>query len=152
MSTVMYCYRVKDTHLWACLDAIRADYHAHNMAFTVMANIAKRGDPTEAHAHARAWAANTDLHVSIQLFQDGDTWLLRVLEGGYFFLNHWEHFAAYLMPVFYDDRTDVPEADLPNKAIAERMDALITARRYLLAVVVDADELMNYFFETRSTP
>ena len=145
MSTVMYAYRVPNGQLWPFLDALRAFYVEHNMAYTVMGEIARRADRETAFTNARQWAGHTDLHVAVQLFQDGATWLLRVLENGYFFLNHWEQFAAYVTPVFYDDRSDVSPAEEANAPIAERLDAQIAGKRYLLAVIVDRDELLHYF-------
>ena len=148
MSTVMYAYRVPNKQLWLFLDAMRAFYVEHNMAYTVMGEIARRADREAAFAQARQWAGQVDLHVSVQLFQDGATWLLRVLENGYFFLNHWEQFAAYVTPVFYDDRSDVSPAEEANAPIAERLDALIANRYYLLAPLIDKDELLRYFCNT----
>jgi hypothetical protein len=141
----MYAYRVPTTQLWPFLDAVRAYYIEHNLAYTVMGEIARRADDA-ALAHARQWANHTELHVTLQLFQDGETWLLRVLERGYFFLNHWRQVAAYLTPVFYDDRSDVPSDAEANAAIAERLDEQIAGRRYLLAPLIDTAELLHYFW------
>jgi len=143
MSTVMYAYRVPNSQLWPFLDALRAYYVENDMAYKIMRQI--RTDPQAAYTKARMWANRTDLYVTVQLFQDGDTWLLRVLEDGYFFLNHWQQFTAYLTPVFYDDRTDVPPAEEANEPIAERLDAQIASKHYLLAVIVDRDEMLRYF-------
>jgi len=148
MSTVMYCYRVPNVQLWPFLDALRAYYAEQNMAYTVMGEIARQADLDTALPHARQWAAHTELHVTVQLFQDSDTWLLRVLESGYFFLNHWQQFAAYVTPVFYDDRSDVAADEEPNAPIAEWLDAQIAGKRYLLAPIIDTDELLRCFWHT----
>ena len=147
MSTVMYVYRVPAPQLWPLLDALRAYYVEHNMTYTVMTEIARRGQP-DALAHARKWADHIELHVTVQLFHDGDTWLLRILENGYFFLNHWQEFARFVQPVFFDDRTDIPANEEVNAAIAEWLDEQIAKRHYLLAPLIDTDELMCYFWNT----
>jgi hypothetical protein len=147
MSTVMYVYRVPAPRLWSLLDALRAYYVEHNMAFTVMTEIACRTQP-DALMHARQWADHTELHATGQLFQAGDTWLLRILENGYFFLNHWPAFTGFVQPVFYDDRTDVPVNEAANASIAEWLDEQIAKRHYLLAPLIDTDTLMRHYWDT----
>lgn len=78
--------------------------------------------------------------VELQLFDEGDTWLVRPLEQGWFFMNHvyegvWKKFGV--KAVSYDNRSDVPKKDRKNKKVAAWCDARIEAREYLLYPVLD---------------
>lgn len=78
--------------------------------------------------------------VELQLFDEGDTWLVRPLEVGWFFMNHawegvWKKFKV--KAVCYDDRADVPKKDRKNKKVARWVDERIEAREYLVYPVLD---------------
>lgn len=79
-------------------------------------------------------------YVELQLFDEGRTWLVRPLEVGWFFMNHvwegaWDSFGV--VPVCYNDSSEPPLEDLPNKAVGEWLDERVRAREYLLYPVLD---------------
>lgn len=78
--------------------------------------------------------------VELQLFDEGDTWLVRPLEQGWFFMNHvwdgvWKKFGV--KAVSYDDRSDVSKKERKNKKVAAWVDERIAAREYLVYPVLD---------------
>lgn len=95
-------------------------------------------------------SANDDL-VELQLFDEGDTWLVRPLEQGWFFLNHidakaWPGFGA--KTVFYDNRSDVPKKERRNKKVADWVDQQIESRRYLLYPILDRETYRDIYLNT----
>lgn len=88
--------------------------------------------------------------VELQLFDEGESWLVRPLEAGWFFMNHvhqgvWKKFKV--KAVTYDDRTDVPKKDRKNKAVADWMCERIEAREYLIYPVLDKSTYSEIYME-----
>ena len=79
------------------------------------------------------------------MFDEGDTYLIRPLERGYFFLNTHDRWIQEfgLEPVFYDDRSDVPPEQEKNRAVSLWCDDKIAKGEYLLYQVVTEDGLSS---------
>ncbi len=84
--------------------------------------------------------------MELQIFDEGQTWLVRPLERGHLFDNS---FRAQRWPVRLvrcDDRTDIPVRDRRNRQVAQWVDEQITAERYLLCSIISAQMLHDAFF------
>jgi hypothetical protein len=139
MSTVMHCFKIKKTELWSFCDNLRT-FHREEAAIFQFLKIAKT---EEVHSFVH----DSHYHVNLQLFEENEsTWLIRVLENGYLFLNRWQQFNQ-IKPVFYDDRSDMPEEQEDNLAIAEWIDAFLKVKQYFIVPIIDKDYLYNYWFE-----
>lgn len=156
MSTVMYSYRLPKDRWWDFARACRTAYldeHPLPMAFSMSSKSAQNLDPkgkAERLGKILDTIKNLDeWMVDLQLFDEGDTYLIRPLERGYFFLNHhraWEDNFG-LEPVFYDDRSDVPTEQEPNREVSRWCDEKIEAGEYLLYSVISEDALSNIVFD-----
>lgn len=145
MSTVMYVYRVNDADLWSAIDQIKTWYQANHLVFTAVKSIAVENANAERVRTVWALIKDPEWHVHLQLFREtNSTWLFRVLENSFMFLNGWEKISAPIMAVFYDDRSDMPEAWAANEAVADWCDAQIQAEHYLTAALVDQTILAHY--------
>ena len=158
MSTKMYAYRVEKAQLWPLVDQVRDWYEKNEAVFYLMDAHRKTRANQELSAaeHFAAWSAGQDLaadrgnYVELQLFDEGDTWLCRVLERGYAFMNHYEKEHWPIEGVFYDDRSDMPEEWEKNLATVDWMEEKIQARhwfcvdivaKYILADYLDREEM-----------
>ena len=157
MSTRMYNYRLPKDAWWDFARACRAAYleeHPISMAFSMSSKSAQNLDP-EGKAERMGKILDTlknlnEWMVDLQLFDEGNTYLIRPLERGYFFLNHrcaWEE-SFGLEPVFYDDRSDVPPEQEPNREVSRWCDEKIEAGEYLMYSVASEDTLSKVFFDT----
>ena len=146
MSTVMYVYRVSDAELWPAIDQIKTWYEASHLVCQLTAKLAViHPTPPEDYRRWRELAKDPEWHVNLQLFREADgNWLFRVLENSFMFLNGWEKIGALITPIFYDDRSDMPEAWEANEVIADWCDAQIQAEHYLTAAIVDQTTLTHY--------
>jgi hypothetical protein len=151
MSTVMYCFRIKKEELWPFCDNLRAFYKENSLiSFLIkIAGKQKFNNNKETISKTLEAIKNDKYHVDLQLFEENkSTWLFRVLEYGYLFMNSYTQFDQ-IKPVFYDDRSDVPEDQEANLSIAEQIDAFAEVKQYFIVPIIDEDYLYNYWFELR---
>lgn len=156
MSRVMYSYRLPKERWWEFAQACREAYAAsHPISVLVLKaaqgarelpvdeKAAKLGDIFDAVSKSSEWM------VDLQLFDEGDTYLIRPLERGYFFLNNHARWVKDfgLEPVFYDDRSDVPSEQEPNREVSVWCDEKIALGEYLLYQVVTEDSLSKAVFD-----
>jgi hypothetical protein len=90
---------------------------------------------------------DSENHISVQLFDFGDDWIFRVLESGYYFANKHKELFPKLGEVFYDDRSDIPPEDEANEIIADKIDVLVSQKRYFMAYIIDFDLLFSIPFD-----
>lgn len=93
---------------------------------------------------------DNDDFVELQLFDEGDAWLIRPLEVGWFFINKldkgaWDKWGV--TAVTYDNRCDVPPEDEKNRMVADWMDEQIEARRYLVFNVLHKDDYRQIYLD-----
>lgn len=129
MSAVMYCYSVPIKEWWGFVEGVRNYYLEHN---SILRSILE----SDKHYSVLDELEDT-IKVELQVFCMGEDYLFRVLEHGHFFLNNYKGFPVPPESVFYDDRTDVPKEDEPNKEVAKEVDELIDKRRYFLYPLID---------------
>lgn len=150
MSTVMYSYRVDKSDWWDVATRIRAFYltefpmiKAMKAAADAMFEGGKNRYQTIKFLDAIAdgYTRNPDesWSVELQVFDAGADWHLRPLERNHFMLNHYEQFPE-LRPVFFDNRSDVPEHQEPNREIAVWVDEQIDAHRYFIFEVLSRED------------
>ena len=149
MSTVMYVWRIPAADLPAVLTAARSRYETgHPVASEIgtMALMARNpAERTGAWARIRSLlcegnSGQADWLPGLQLFASGDgDWIARPLEIGSFFAQVAEDLGLELLS--YDDRTDVPGSDRPNRALAARLDEQIRAGDYLVHHLLDRTRL-----------
>lgn len=151
MSRVMYSYRVPKDAWWGFANDCRQFYAEEHPFAGVVTRVSRHAStlpPEEKSAKLVSFlgAINQlgEWMVDLQLFDEGDTFIVRPLERGYFFRNHyarWESFG--LEPIFYDDRSDVPPDQEPNRAVSLWCDDKIARGEYLLYQVVTEDSLSS---------
>lgn len=141
MSTKMYNYRLPKADWWVFAKACREYYLVNH---PVMEILKASGEGLASYNKiTEAVDCFVEYPVNLQLFDEGDTYLVRPLEIGYFFMNHYDKFAPDLTPVTYDNRTDVPPEDEKNKIVAEWVDAKIHNGEYLTFTVMDRDDFIS---------
>lgn len=84
------------------------------------------------------WSQRQDWHVELQVFEKGEDYFFRVLEAGYFFMNHNDQFPELILH-FYDDHSDIDEEMEKQRPWVEWMDKRIKNRQYMLYPVIDID-------------
>lgn len=155
VSCVMYSYRIPKQRWWEFARACRESYaltHPIPVIILKSAQVArelpaeekasKLGDILDAIRKLDEWL------VDLQLFDEGDTYIIRPLERGYFFLNNHEQWAGFgLEPVFYDDRSDVPAEQEKNHEVSLWCDEKIALGEYLLHPVITEDSLSSAVFD-----
>lgn len=150
MSTTMYCYRIEKAKFWLFCDAVRKWYlEPKNQRFFLR---------TVAELTSMTWAdASTDLekirhnrenHIHLQLFDEGTTWVIRVLGAGYQFMNNREQFEN-IEDVFYDNRPGMPDKGYDNEAIMNWLDDQIKARHYFMVTIIDEQTILDLYFKWR---
>ncbi len=156
MSRVMYSYRLSKDTWWEFARACRDTYAMSHPISVVVLKAAQ--DARELPAEGKASKLGEILEVirkssewmvDLQLFDEGNTYLIRPLERGYFFLNNHEQWTQRfgLEPVFYDDRSDVPGEQEANREVSVWCDGKIVRGEYLLYQVVTEDSLSRHVFD-----
>lgn len=155
MSRVMYTYRLPKCVWWEFASACRKAYAEEHPIPMIMTKAAQSARELSAEDKAsklgsilEAIRKSDEWMVDLQLFDEGDTYLIRPLERGYFFLNNHERWTRRfgLEPVFYDDRSDVPPEQEKNRDVSLWCDDKIERGEYLLYQVVEQDNLSNTVF------
>jgi hypothetical protein len=141
----MYCYRVDKAKLWEVVDQVRAWYEKESAVYYLLGKYREDRTSQESWKKAHELARNQQNHVELQLFDEGESWLFRVLEQGYSFMNHYEKMEWGVHPVFYDDRSDMPEEWETNYETTEWLDDLISKGHYFMVSIVDQNRLDSYF-------
>ncbi len=159
MSVRLYTFRITKALWWDTLASIRGVYLAEYpiaQAMTVMANALiekaetdRSGDIATKLQMLSLLDTFSDTYtkdpdegwsVEFQVFDEGDTWLIRPLERGSFLLGRHERWPE-LQPVFYDTRTDEPSVNVPaNRATSEWVDEQIKAHRYFVVPVLSRED------------
>jgi hypothetical protein len=143
----MYNYRVRKDQWWDFARACREVYLNNHPLMQLLKSAADRGD--DAMSSFKKLSKTVDaleraeMIVDIQIFDEGDTYILRPLERGYFFMNNVHEWSGFLDEVTYDDRADVPPEEEKNKVVAQWCDEKISSREYLMFNVLSRDDFMN---------
>lgn len=148
MSTKMHNYRIAKDQWWPFAKACRQFYITeHPIAQALNRTRSFEADGYKAYkAMTKTVDAiiSTEWTVELQVFDEGETYLLRPLEHGYFFMNHvdqWEPFGVER--VTYDSRTDVPPEDEKNEAVADWVDDKILSGEFFVFNVLARDDFMS---------
>jgi hypothetical protein len=162
MSTVMYAYRIAKDDLWPFVESVRRLYATQSELGMAGSKLAaafieadRRAEPDEQQLDRiissfdqLTESMDSEQTVELVLYDEGDTWLFRVAERGWFFLDHHDEHDWPITPVFYDNRSDDMFAETEaNYEVARWMDRQAMARRYLLASVFDRDALHDVFWK-----
>jgi hypothetical protein len=133
MSTKMYNFRLPKEQWWAFAGFCREQYLAEHPMCQLLRTMAERGNGYRVMMNAVDAIVSDEWTVELQLFDEGDTWLIRPLERGHFFMNRADQWAdGYdIEKVYYDTRSDVPPEDEKNKLVAEWVDRQIDSGMYL---------------------
>lgn len=144
----MYNYRIPKDQWWSFCKAVRDYYLAHHPVMQIVRSIKAKDGVGLYTTVSRVADALGDWTVDLQLFDEGDTYLIRPLEHGYFFLNKREKFSDGfdLADVFYNNSTDVPPEEEKNKKVSQWSDKKIRAREYLMYPLLNKDDFMDYAF------
>lgn len=150
MSTKMHNYRVAKEQWWPFAKACRAYYMEHHPIAKLLREISEAGGTYKKKIDTVNTIVAAEWTVDLQIFDEGDTYLIRPLENGYFFMNNfdqdqWAEFA--LERVSYDNRTDVPPEDEKNAAVADWVDEKILGGEYLIFTVLNRDNFVSICFD-----
>lgn len=152
MGIAAYYFRIDKSDFWSFAAQLREFYAANSVLGMMAAHAADQivaADDVDAKmALLTRWQDEVkpkldEVTCDLQLFDEGDSWLIRVLEAGYLFLNSYEKQNWPLEPVFYNDKTDMPPGMLERKPTIDWVDEQINLRRYLMYPVIsvnDADQ------------
>jgi hypothetical protein len=83
--------------------------------------------------------------IEFQVFNTSVGTIYRVIESGYGLKNKMWKKPDIFPPCNYDDRTDVPETDIPNEAIADEIDELINSKQYSVITILKAEQVLALF-------
>lgn len=136
MSTKMYNYRLPKEQWWPFAKACREFYLAEHPMCRVLRSLQPAGWRTMLNTVDTIvydeWTAD------LQLFDEGDTYIIRPLERGYFFMNNADRWSEFgIERVYYDDRADVPTEDEKNEAVARWVDEKIISGEFLTFTVLN---------------
>lgn len=140
MSTKLYCFRVKKSEFWDILTTIRKFYASNHPLVSSLLSDKYKYDVEKFHA------LNADfLNTDFQLFDEGETWIIRVLEAGWFFWNNHEKFPT-LTPIVYDTRSDDEDEDneelmAEKERLANWVDAQISEMKYFCCPIVNKSDI-----------
>lgn len=152
MSTKMYNYRIAKERWWPFAKACREHYAAEHPIPQVLRKFGEDGGGGRTYKKmmdAIESLVDKDWTVDLQLFDEGDTYIIRPLERGYFFMNQFDQWAEFdLERVYYDNRSDVPPEDEKNEAVAKWVDAKIFDNEYLTFTVLNRDDFRSICFDT----
>ena len=146
MSTRMYNYRIGKERWWEFANKCRAYYMSSHPLATLVDSVSKKtpNEILDVMDKMSTFIRDTELTCDLQLFDEGDTYIVRPLENGYFFMNNhtrWTEFG--LEPVFYDDRSDVPAEQEKNREVSLWCDERIHASEYLVFPLFSEDMLIS---------
>lgn len=148
MSTVMYAYKVSQKDLWETLKNIRNFYQENHAAFLLVKKLNEAAKPKETIGEqyfAAVDRISKQFTVTFQMFLIDNEWYFRVLSSDYFFMNN--HTKFNVTPVWYDNRTDIPEECKDNEKYADIMETMIYNKQYFLCPIVDKDILETFSVE-----
>lgn len=151
MSRVMYNYRIDKSRWWELSRAVKQAYLEKHPAPELIRTLTPNdGADTETSVSRIVRLTEvvdilveSNMLVDLQLFDEGETYLIRPLEKGWFFLNNAQRWADEfgLEMVFYDDRSDVSPDDVRNREASVWTDKKIEDGEYLIFPVVTRDTL-----------
>lgn len=149
MSIRFYAYRIRKDCWW---DFARAchEFYLSYCPLMVLVKAATEGKTVEEQIENFSKIQETlnkaDLATELQLFDVGEHYIVRPLENGWFFKNQDAEWIREfgLERVFYDDRSDVPTEEEPNREIALRCDDLIERGEYLMFSVISNDDALKW--------
>lgn len=144
MSVKMYNYRINKDDLWQFVLGCR-EFYMQNHPLHVALREKARDEGFSSKVFTSIKKHSDELTMDVQLFNEGETYLVRILESGWFFLNKLSEIAEAtgiaIEKVFYDNRTDVPPEDEKNAAVADWCDEMINTRQYLTVELVSIGQL-----------
>ncbi|MFA7101193.1 MAG: hypothetical protein WC196_05615 [Bacilli bacterium] len=146
MSTQLYVYRFPKKELWSVLDHIKEWYKENHIAFIASKSLLKKAEEPFPQALDMVDAIASDTATELQLFELEDFYYMRVLEKGYFFMNHCNEFPE-LTPIFYDTRSDVPEEMQQFEYLVDIIDDMISNTKYLIYPLVTKEFAATYFWK-----
>lgn len=82
----------------------------------------------------------SDEGIEIQVFRTSTGIVYRVLESGYGLQNKMWHHTHFFPQCSYDNRSEVPDEDLPNKAVADEVDDMIRRGMYSIMSIIEVGE------------
>lgn len=143
----MYNYRTPKTTWWETHAQMRR-FFLHDWPFMqqVRSEDLSRESWKSVSKLVDALAEHLDL--DIQVFDEGETYLLRPLVTRLMRDHFMAHYGQWnLEPVWLDNRTDVPPEHEKNYAVATWTEAAIKARRYFVVTVLDERDFADVFFQ-----
>lgn len=142
MSTKMYNYRLSKEQWWPFAKACRECYHSEHPMAQVLHTLAERGASWRTMLNAVDSIIDDEWTVDLQLFDEGDAYIIRPLERGCFFMNNADQWLEFgIERVYYDTRSDVPPEDEKNRAVAEWVDEKINSGEFLVFSVLNRHSL-----------
>jgi hypothetical protein len=81
--------------------------------------------------------------VEFQVFRSSTGIIYRVLEMGYGMKNKMWKYPQWFPQCNYDNRSDIPEEDLPNKVIADEINRMIVTGQSYIEIIVPKKEVID---------
>jgi len=155
MSTVMYCYEISKRNTWKFVEQLKDFYKENGFSPKKLHENIKDGKITMHEVLETLNNIKDDVKVELQLFDNGRTWIIRILESGYLFMNKQEAYFPELKQLFYDDRADKPDdisnADYAKNAIiAEWVDSQLQERHYMIIPITDINSMLDEIFKLQA--
>lgn len=107
MSIKMHAARVSKDQFWEFAAEVRRVYLAEHLMVELFRGMVARGVK---YSECMKSLSENDNYMELQLFDEGDAWLIRPLEVGWFFINKldegaWDRWNVEA--VTYDNRCDI---------------------------------------------
>lgn len=150
MSTKMHNYRLSKDSWWDFAMACRQFYQAKHPVMEVLKAIS---DTPKFSSYVKMTKAvdvliDAEWTADLQVFDEGDTLILRPLEHGYFFMNNADEWAGFgLERVYYDDRSDVPPEDEKNRIVSQWVDEKVFAGQYMVLNLLSRSDFHSFCFD-----
>lgn len=144
MSTKLYAHRIAKDRWWMFAAGVRAIYLSEHPVIKMVDALADAQTYAEFVDCVDALVED-DWTVDLQLFDEGETWLIRALERGWFFNNNSDRWREGfgVEEVCYDTRSEVPPEDEKNAATADWVDRQIEMHAYVTFQVLTRADLLD---------
>lgn len=154
MNVVRYNYRIHKA-LWSDFTQVcRETYLNDHPLMQLLKFVADHGDnPLDSFKQVSETVNSFDsIHVSsdIQVFDEGDTYIIRPLELGYFFINNAREWGEFLNEITYGKGTDVQPEEEKNKVVSQWCDEKISRGDYFIFNVLSRDDFTDFAARTLS--
>lgn len=147
MSTKMYLYRIPKDRWKDFTLVCRGAYLNNHPLMQLLKFVDDHGDsPLDSFKQVSETISaldHADMTVDLQVFDEGDAYIIHPLERGYFFINNAREWGEFLDEFTCDNFTDVPLEE-KNKVVAQWCDDKVSRNEYFTFNALSRDDFLEF--------